>query len=136
MAAELAKLSTCPRRQVGCIFTDKYGRIIASGYNGVPPGMLHCIDKPCLGAALPSGEGLDKCLAVHAEMNAMALCHDVKEVSAIYLTCSPCIHCVKSLLTTSAVFLTFRELYIDETARKLWLENGRAWCHVPNVVSA
>lgn len=131
MARSLAKLSTCPRRQVGCIFTDVHGRIISSGYNGVPPKMPHCIDQPCPGADLPSGVGLDKCMAVHAEMNAMALCHDVKQVDGIYVTCSPCIHCVKSLLTTSAKFLTFTELYVDDSAKALWLGSGRAWCHVP-----
>lgn len=130
MAAELATLATCPRRQVGCIFTDEYNRIISSGYNGVPSGMPHCTAQPCEGAKLASGTGLDSCLAIHAEINAMALCSDVKKVKTIYLTCSPCVACVKALLTTSATKLYFTEKYADTVALDMWTGTGREWIQI------
>lgn len=37
----IAKRSTCCKLQVGCILV-KDDRIISTGYNGVPKGMLHC----------------------------------------------------------------------------------------------
>jgi len=71
MALEIGKRSTCRRRNVGCVLTDAYGRVLAMGHNGVPAGMPHCMDKPCAGAGLASGTSLDLCLSAHAELNAM-----------------------------------------------------------------
>jgi dCMP deaminase len=41
MAQIVAKRGTCPRLQVGAVFS-KEGRVIAMGYNGVPAGLPHC----------------------------------------------------------------------------------------------
>ena len=46
--AELfADLSTCLRGNVGCVIV-KENRIISTGYNGAPPGMVHCTEVGCL----------------------------------------------------------------------------------------
>ncbi len=101
LAWTLAARSTCSRRKVACILLDKYGRIIGTGYNGVARGMKHCIDVPCEGAGQPSGEGLDRCEAIHAEQNALMECHDVLKIHTCVVTHSPCVHCVKQLMNTS-----------------------------------
>ena len=47
IAFEVAERSTCLRRQVGAVIV-KDKRILATGYNGAPPGMPHCLDIGCL----------------------------------------------------------------------------------------
>ena len=71
MAELVAERSTCRRRKVGCVLVDSNNHVVATGYNGVPTHFPHCLDEPCEGATAPSGESLEKCLAVHAEQNAL-----------------------------------------------------------------
>ena len=73
IAAEVAKRSTCLRRQYGAIIVNN-DEIIATGYNGAPRGEDNCCDKGyCWREAnnIPHGEQYEKCVAVHAEMNAI-----------------------------------------------------------------
>jgi deoxycytidylate deaminase len=59
----VAKRSTCLRRSVGAVIV-KNKRILATGYNGAPAGLKHCIDIGCLREKLkiPSGERHELCL--------------------------------------------------------------------------
>ena len=67
--------SSCIRgnRHVGAIVVrDK--RVIATGYNGAPRGEPNCCDVgECYREAhgIPHGEQYEKCVAVHAECNAI-----------------------------------------------------------------
>ena len=73
IAAEVAKRSTCLRRQYGAVIV-KNDEIIATGYNGAPRGDENCCD---VGSCwrdrhnIPHGEPYEKCVAVHAEANAI-----------------------------------------------------------------
>ena len=73
IASEVAKRSTCLRRQYGAVIV-KNDEIIATGYNGAPRGDENCCD---VGSCwrdrhnIPHGEQYDKCVAVHAEANAI-----------------------------------------------------------------
>ncbi|MGB9637618.1 MAG: deoxycytidylate deaminase, partial [Microgenomates group bacterium] len=76
---QLAKLvagrSTCLRRAVGAVLVrDK--RILATGYNGAPRGMKHCLTIGCIRDELkiPSGTRAELCRAIHAEQNAIIQC--------------------------------------------------------------
>ena len=53
----VAKRSTCLRRQVGAVLV-KDKNILATGYNGAPSGVAHCLDVGCLRERLeiPSGQ--------------------------------------------------------------------------------
>lgn len=97
------------------------------GYNGVPPGMPHCTDRPCPGAGFPSGQGLELCEATHAEQSALLACSDLSRVAACYTTVSPCYGCVKLLLQTSCERLVFPADYGDARARAYWEAAGRSW---------
>lgn len=44
MAQVVAKRGTCSRLQVGAVFAVE-GRVVATGYNGAPPGLDHCIHE-------------------------------------------------------------------------------------------
>ena len=126
IAYQLARLGTCARRQVGCVMVDADHRLIGHGYNGVARDQTHCTEKLCAGAKSPSGTDLDKCEAIHAEVNAYGNCADILRVSTIYVTASPCVHCVKVLLNTSARLLFFAETYSHgDEALRLWHNAGR-----------
>jgi len=44
MAEVVAQRGTCSRLQVGAVFAQE-GRVVATGYNGAPPGLAHCIHE-------------------------------------------------------------------------------------------
>ena len=68
----VARRSTCLRRQVGAVLV-KDKNILATGYNGAPSGVAHCLDVGCLREKLgiPSGERHELCRGLHAEQNAI-----------------------------------------------------------------
>lgn len=73
IAASVAKRSTCLRRRYGAVIVNN-DEIIATGYNGSPRGEENCCDTgECWREAhnIPHGEQYEKCVSVHAEMNAI-----------------------------------------------------------------
>ena len=117
-----ASRSTCARRQVGSIITNRSGLILSTGYNGVPHDFEHCIDSPCPGSDMPSGTGLDKCKAIHAEANAIIHCRDLNDADVLYCTDSPCIHCIKLVLATPIRKIVYLREYPHKEAIDLWRE--------------
>ena len=114
--------STCVRRTVGCVIIDSANHIISTGYNGVPRGATHCTDHKCGGAIHSTGQNLDECQAIHAEVNAIAQAH-TRDLHSIYVSISPCMSCMKLILSTSCRRLVFREIY-DHKALDYWIDNG------------
>ena len=69
IAAQVARRSTCLRRQYGAVIVN-HDEIVATGYNGAPRGEPNCCDVgECYREAhgIPHGEQYDKCVAVHSE---------------------------------------------------------------------
>ncbi|MFH1414431.1 MAG: cytidine/deoxycytidylate deaminase family protein [Candidatus Omnitrophota bacterium] len=102
MANLVAKRATCLRRRVGAVIV-KDKRILATGYNGVPSGLRHCLDVGCIRKKLkiPSGERHELCRALHAEQNALiqASLYGVSlKGSTLYATNQPCVICAKMLI--------------------------------------
>lgn len=65
VAKLVSERATCPRASCGAVIV-KDNRIVATGYNGSPPGEPHCIDIGCIVVD-------DHCQrALHAEINAIA----------------------------------------------------------------
>ena len=74
IAEQVAKRSTCLRRQYGAVIV-KNDEIISTGYNGAPRGMTNCCDSgECWRKAngIPHGTQYEACVAVHAEQNAIS----------------------------------------------------------------
>ena len=74
IAKAVAQRSTCIRRQYGAVLV-KDDTIISTGYNGSARGEENCCDKGfCYREAhnIPHGEQYEKCVAVHAEDNAIS----------------------------------------------------------------
>lgn len=73
IAAEVAKRSTCLRRQYGAVIV-KNDEIISTGYNGAPRGYVDCtFTGQCWRKEnnIPHGERYEMCKSVHAEQNAI-----------------------------------------------------------------
>lgn len=134
VAFDISKLGTCARRQVGSVFLNANGHVIATGYNGPAPDAPHCIDTPCAGANCPSGTGLELCEAIHAEQNGLTQCRFPQEVETVYCTDSPCMHCVKMLATTSAKRIVFAREYPHSASKEYWERRGGVWDHVPEAI--
>lgn len=111
IALVVATRSTCCRRAVGCVIADRENRILATGYNGVPSGVSHCTHTHCSGAHFASGEGLDSCQAIHAEVNAVARLADVRSAFTLYCTTAPCISCTKMISATPIQRIVANEPY-------------------------
>ena len=73
IARAVSLRSTCLRRQYGAVIVNN-DEIIATGYNGSPRGCENCCDVgECWREThgIPHGEQYEKCVAVHAEQNAI-----------------------------------------------------------------
>lgn len=117
IAEVVASRSSCARRAVGAVIVDEVGYILATGYNGPARGQPNCTHTHCPGAEAAPGTQLDACIAIHAEVNAIAQARSIKEARDLYCTVSPCISCAKilsNLPNLKRVF--FRELYATPQA--------------------
>jgi len=110
LATLVGERSTCRRRKIGCVLVDSNKHIVATGYNGVPSGFTHCLDQPCEGANAPSGVDLDKCLAVHAEVNAFLQLTSEDKLTA-YLPTTPCFSCAKMICNSNVIRVVAQEWY-------------------------
>lgn len=123
VAKLVSKRSTCLRRKVGAILV-KDKRILASGYNGAPSGLLHCVDVGCLRdkLSIPSGQRQELCRGLHAEQNALiqASLHGVSvRNSTAYITNQPCITCAKMLINAGIKEVVILDGYPDKMAREI-----------------
>lgn len=113
--------SSCLRRQIAAIAV-KDKRILATGYNGAPTGVMHCIDRGgCLREQLniPSGTKQEKCLAIHAEENLIvqAAIHGVSlKGCEIYCTHQPCIMCTRKIISIQPKSIYYLNHYPDQEA--------------------
>lgn len=125
---EVAQRSTCLRRQVGAtLVLDK--RILATGYNGAPRGMVHCTEIGCLRDKLgiPSGERQELCRGLHAEMNALLQAANYGipiEGATLYSTNHPCVLCAKMLINCGIKRIVAISDYPDWLAKEMLQEAG------------
>lgn len=100
---ELACLSTCKRRQVGCLIAPlDFTQVLSIGYNGVPRGRPNdsCLD-------ISGG-----CGCIHAESNAVAKLTS-STPALMVVTLSPCALCAGLILNVG----TIKEFYYLEAWR-------------------
>lgn len=124
----VSRRSTCLRRAVGAgLVRDK--RILATGYNGAPSKLKHCLDIGCLREQLsvPSGERHELCRGLHAEQNAIiqAALHGVSaKDSTLYCTNHPCVICAKMIINAGISRIVIRDGYSDKLAADMLKEAG------------
>ena len=133
IAYNVGKRSNCIRRRVGAVIV-KDRNIISTGYNGTPMGVQNCYEGGCPRCAseVPSGQGLDTCLCVHAEQNAIAFAarHGARtEGGAIYTTLRPCFGCLKESIQAGIARIAYVDPYdygpeLEEVYQQLLQESG------------
>lgn len=122
IAQIMSEHSTCCRKQVTAIIV-KRNRIISTGYNGVPSGMLECnrrfsvedITKPDF--YKKHGE-FSAAFEVHGEQNAIAELskNEVNAVGAtMYCTLAPCSMCAKLIVAAGVTRVVYLEDYDRDT---------------------
>lgn len=105
IAKSVAQRSTCLRRQYGAVIVNN-DEIVSTGYNGSARGDDNCCDVGVCwreSHGVPHGEQYEKCVAVHAEQNAIISASRQEMVGAtLYLygeengeviDASPCLIC-------------------------------------------
>lgn len=133
---QAARNSKCLSRRIGAILVNKNKGIFATGYNGPPTGIVRCDQRDDLGDDLEegvcprrtlgykSGEGLQICIAAHAEANCINMCARdglVAEGAIMYMTCGvPCKNCMITIIQAKVkeLVLTSMDAYDDES---VWL---------------
>jgi len=126
MADLVSRRSTCLRRRVGAVIV-KDKRILATGYNGAPSGLKHCLDIGCLRQTLkiPSGERHELCRGLHGEQNALiqASLYGISVKGAtLYATNQPCIICAKMLINAGIKDIVVADGYPDKMAAEFLKE--------------
>ncbi len=124
----VSRRSTCLRRQVGALIVRDH-RILATGYNGAPSGMRHCLETGCLREkqGIPSGERHELCRGLHAEQNALlqAAVHGIPIAGGIfYVTHQPCVLCAKMIANASISKVVYRGDYPDQLSLDIFEESG------------
>lgn len=120
IAQLVAKRSTCQKGNGAVLVRE--GRVIATGYNGSPPGRPHCIDVGCL------LDDYGHCLAsIHAEINVilMAARYGIStEGCTLYCTTFPCPNCAKLLTNSGVKRIVYLKEYGDPSGGEFFRSCG------------
>ncbi|MFA6022533.1 MAG: deaminase [Candidatus Pacearchaeota archaeon] len=128
-ALSSATRSSCLHLQTGAVIV-KDKRIIASGYNGAPPGIENCFSVGCRKDREKiefddKGKGI--CRGVHAEINAMNQISRQDLIGAsLYSVYYPCSSCAKSIVANGIHEVFYDKIYKepDSLTLELFQEAG------------
>lgn len=127
LAKLAAERTNCMKRRVGCVIV-RNKRIVATGYNGTPSGVTNCLDGGCgrcNGTASSQGVGLDLCLCLHAEENAIIEAGRERcEGGILYTNLFPCILCAKKIVQSGIRRIVFETRYATDGAAEPLLRCG------------
>lgn len=122
--------ANCSGSKIGALLVRE-DRIIGTGYNGTPSGMLNCNEGGCVRCSdsqiekgkrkgdmvdpsHKAGYALDRCICVHAEQNALltaARFGIAMDGATIYTTLSPCFTCLKEAVQAGIHRVVFHKTY-------------------------
>jgi dCMP deaminase len=119
--------SSCLHLQTGAVLV-KDKRIIATGYNGAPPGIKNCLEVGCRKERENiKFEEKDKrvCRGIHAEMNAInQISREGLKGTSLYTVYYPCSSCAKNIVGVGIQELIYSKIYEepDSLTNELFLE--------------
>jgi len=162
MCVSVATKSQCLSRQIGAVLV-KDRSIISTGYNGPPRGVPHCghrhkldpdlmadyeakgLDKEDVGnktaekcpryiLGYKSGEGLELCVAGHAERNALinAARAGIKtKKCTLYMDCGvPCTPCLVEIINAGIKEIVVTKMTYYDRSSEYLLKNSSLLCRV------
>jgi dCMP deaminase len=126
IAEDVAKRSTCIRRQIGAVIVNTKKEIVATGYNGNPRGQKHCSEIGCIRDIenIPSGERSEVCTAVHAEQNALIQAGTRSRDGTMYCIILPCNTCAKMIANAGIKRVVYKDAYPEKMGLQLLEELG------------
>jgi len=101
IAEAVARRSKDPRTQVGCVVVGEGRRVLATGYNGFPPGIEETSER--------WERQAKKRFVVHAEMNAVLHAKEDLNGATAYVTLLPCLECARALISKGIKVVVFRD---------------------------
>ena len=125
IAVDVSKRSTCTRHKIGAIVVTG-DEIKSSGYNGNPRGLPHCDEIGCIRDQenIPSGQRMEVCTGVHAEMNALLQAGKGAKGGTLYSTIVPCNTCAKMIINAGIKRVVYLEDYPESMGRDLLTQAG------------
>ncbi|KAL7276849.1 Deoxycytidine monophosphate (dCMP) deaminase [Rhizina undulata] len=127
LASLAAKRSNCMKRRVGCVLVREK-RVISTGYNGAPRGMLNCNEGGCgrCNSGVEGGVGLATCLCLHAEENALleAGRERVGTGAILYCNTCPCLTCSIKIVQVGISEVVYSQGYSMDTKTAAVLKEG------------
>jgi dCMP deaminase len=127
LASLAAQRSNCMKRRVGCVVV-RDRRVISTGYNGTPRGLLNCGEGGCgrCNAGQGSGEGLATCLCLHAEENALleAGRERLREGAVLYCDTCPCLTCSIKIVQVGISEVVYSQEYSMDNRTATVLREG------------
>lgn len=102
VARVVSMRSTCCRLNVGAVIVSPANTILGVGYNGSPPGAVHCGGHGCRWYT-PQG-----CKVIHAEINAISRAPYMRG-SSLFVTHSPCMDCAKRIVEDGMIQTLYYE---------------------------
>ncbi|MFH1403491.1 MAG: dCMP deaminase family protein [Candidatus Altiarchaeota archaeon] len=129
---DVARRSTCFKRQIGALVVSKDHEIVSTGFNGNVRGAKHCDDIGCIKdeMGLKSGEGQEWCTAVHAEQNALLQAGKSSRGSTLYVNAFPCKICARLIVNAGIRKVVVSGEYTDKDGLKTLAECGVEVVHV------
>lgn len=140
--ANLASLrSNCMKRRVGAVLVTNDKRVLSTGYNGTPRGMINCNEGGCARCngqnyfpnqltstnhVASCGVNLEECLCLHAEENALLEAgRDRISNSTLYCNTCPCLRCSIKIVQCGVREVIYSQPYsMDQQAQRIFLEAG------------
>lgn len=110
VAEHVAKRGTCPRRTVGAVIVDSDNQILATGYNGAPRGLAHCLEVGCL------IDDTGRCKrTAHAEANALLQAGRPRtKGGTLYTTDFPCSECANLIIQCGIRRIVYLDSYTSQ----------------------
>lgn len=93
IADAVSEQSTCLDKNVGCVIVSQDNQIISCGYNGAPSKIVDCkTQNQC------QKTWNNRCLATHAEINALIKADERAKGGKIFVSLEPCYECAKAII--------------------------------------
>jgi len=129
IAYDAATRSSCHNLHTGvALVKDK--RVIATGYNGAPPGIENCLQRGCRKKQEKVGfddKGKGVCRGTHAEMNAIGqVSRELTKKATIYTVYFPCSACAKQIAGSGVEEVVYDQVYTeaDSLTQEIFAEAG------------